>query len=107
MRGLYEGSQVWYFGLSSGNRRGREGSCIMSFLDWTFADWLRIGGVWLVIFAVVGGIISQTSGGVSGRGFFEGMWKGVEWFLIVVVAIIVLMGVAFVMGMTTGALNTS
>jgi len=77
-----------------------------SLLEWTFADWLRIGVIWLVVFAVIGGIVSQTAGGVSGRGFWEGVWKGVEWFLIVVVCICVLFGILYVMGMTSSALNT-
>jgi hypothetical protein len=74
--------------------------------DWTWDQLLRTALVLLVIFAMVGGIVSQTSGGVSGRGFFEGMWKGVEWFLIMVVGIAVIYGILFVMGMTSNALNT-
>jgi hypothetical protein len=77
-----------------------------SFLDWTFADWLKMGVIWLVVFAVIGGIVSQTAGGVSGRGFWEGMWKGVEWFFIVVVGVCVLFGILYVMGMTSSALNS-
>jgi hypothetical protein len=74
--------------------------------DWTWDQLLRTALVLLVIFAMVGGIVSQTSGGVSGRGFLEGMWKGVEWFLIMVVGIAVIYGILFVMGMTSNALNT-
>lgn len=74
--------------------------------DWTFDQLLRTGLVLLVIFALIGGIVSQTSGGVSGRGFLEGMWKGVEWFLIMVVGIAVLYGILAIMGLTSNALNT-
>ena len=68
-------------------------------------EWLKFALVWLAIFAVIGGIISQTSGGMSGRGFMEGMWKGLEWYFIVVVAWVVLVGVYFGIGMISTALN--
>jgi len=74
--------------------------------DWTFDQLLKTGLTLLVIFAFLGGIISQSSGGMSGRGFLEGMWKGVEWFLIMVVGIGILYGILAVMGMTSSALNT-
>jgi len=74
--------------------------------EWTFQQWLTNGLVLLAIFAVVGGIVSQTSGGMSGRGFMEGMWKGVEWFFIAVVGVGVLFGVLWIMGLTSNALNT-
>ncbi len=54
--------------------------------DWGFQDWLRVGLIWLGIFAIGGGIIAQTSEGASWNGFVAGMWKGVEWFLIIVVS---------------------
>jgi len=75
-------------------------------VDWTFEQWLTNGLILLAIFAVVGGIVSQTSAGMSGRGFMEGMWKGVEWFFIVVLGVGVLYGVLWVMGLTSNALNT-
>ena len=75
-------------------------------LDWTFDQWVKTGLILLVIFGAVGGIVSQTSGGVSGRGFMEGVWKGVEWFLILVVGVALLFGIAWVMGLTSNALNT-
>ncbi len=75
--------------------------------DWSFAEWLKFALVWLAIFAVIGGIISQTTGGMSGRGFMEGMWKGVEWYFIVVVVCVVLVGVLWGMGMISTTLNSS
>ena len=55
--------------------------------DWGWDQWMRFTLTWAAIFAIGGGIISQTTEGVSGRGFVEGMWKGIEWFFIVVVGI--------------------
>jgi hypothetical protein len=53
--------------------------------DWGTEQWLRAGLIWLGVFALGGGIIAQTSEGASWNGFMAGMWKGVEWFLIIVV----------------------
>jgi len=75
-------------------------------LNWSFIEWLKFALVWLAIFAVIGGIISQTSAGMSGRGFMEGMWKGVEWYFIVVVVCVVLLGVLWGMGMISTTLNS-
>jgi hypothetical protein len=52
--------------------------------SWDFAHWLHFGGIMLIIFVICGGIISQTTEGMSWQGWMAGMWKGVEWFLIVV-----------------------
>ena len=61
--------------------------------------------VWLAVFAVVGGIIAQTTGGVSGRGFMEGMWKGVEIYFIVLLVIGIIIAVMWGMGMMSSAIN--
>jgi hypothetical protein len=53
--------------------------------DWDFAHWLRAFLLWAGIFALGGGIIAQTSEGASVQGFIAGMWKGIEWYLIIVV----------------------
>jgi len=63
--------------------------------------------VWLAIFAVVGGIIAQTTGGVSGRGFMEGMWKGVEWYFIVLLGIGIIVAVIWGVGMMSTAINSN
>jgi len=75
--------------------------------EWNFAQWLRFALIWLGIFAVIGGIISQGSGGASGRGFFEGMWKGVEIFFLVVLIIGVLGACFWGMTAISSSLNSS
>jgi hypothetical protein len=75
--------------------------------DWDFSQWLRFMLIWLAVFAGIGGIISQTNSGASGRGFLEGMWKGVEVFFIVAVIIGVIYGVLVMMGVISTALNSS
>ncbi|HEX9745354.1 MAG TPA: hypothetical protein VGB30_07995 [bacterium] len=75
--------------------------------DWDFATWMRVGLTWLAIFAVIGGIVSQTSGGASGRGFVEGMWKGVEIFFLVAVAGFVIYGAMLALGMISTTVNSS
>ncbi len=67
---------------------------------------IKFALVWLAVFAMVGGFVSQSTAGVSGRGFVEGMWKGVEWFFIVVVGILVIMAVMWGMGMMSNAVNS-
>jgi len=74
--------------------------------EWQFQEWLRFGLVTLAIFAGVSGIVSQTTQGASGRGFMEGMWKGVEWWFIALVVVAVLYGAAPMMGITATAVNT-
>ncbi len=76
-------------------------------LDWDFAQWSKFLLTALAIFALIGGITSQTSAGVSGRGFLEGMWKGTEWFLIGVAIAIAGVGVLWGMGMISNALNSA
>ena len=75
--------------------------------EWTFSEWLRFGLIWLAIFGFVGGIIAQTSGGISGRGFMEGVWKGVEIFALIVVIILVLIGVFWGLNSIASTLNSS
>lgn len=75
--------------------------------EWDFAQWLKFGGTWLAIFAFVGGIIAQTSGGVSGAGFREGMWKGVEVFFVVLAIIGVGIGAFAVIAMVSNSVNSS
>ena len=58
--------------------------------DWSWEQWVRVGFIWAGIFALCGGIIAQMTEGMSGRGFVEGMWKGIEWFFIVVGAGLIL-----------------
>lgn len=55
--------------------------------EWDFAQWSRFLITTAIIFMIVGGIVSQTTEGASARGFMEGMWKGIEWFLIGVIGI--------------------
>jgi hypothetical protein len=73
--------------------------------EWGFSDWLRAGLIWAAIFAVGGGIIAQTSEGASGRGFVEGMWKGLEWFAIIVVSGCVLVGAYYGVLAVAGSMN--
>jgi len=68
---------------------------------------VRLILVWLAVFAVVGGIIAQTTGGVSGRGFMEGMWKGVEWYFIVLLGIGIIIAVIWGVGMMSTAINSN
>ena len=68
---------------------------------------VRLILVWLAVFAVVGGIIAQTTGGVSGRGFMEGMWKGVEWYFIVLLGIGIIIAVIWGVGMMSTAINAN
>ena len=76
----------------------------MSFdIDWP--QLFKTTGVILVVFMMVGGIVSQTTHGVSGAGFKEGMWKGVEWFFIALVAVVVVVAVVAVMGNISNAIN--
>ena len=63
--------------------------------------------VWLAIFGIVGGIIAQTSGGVSGRGFMEGVWKGVEIYFIVLLGIGIIIAVIWGVGMMSTAINSN
>jgi len=73
--------------------------------EWGFVEWLKFAGVWAAVFAVVGGIITQTSGGISGRGFMEGMWKGIEWFFLAAVGVVVIWGIFQIMGVATTSIN--
>ncbi|MCX6647568.1 MAG: hypothetical protein NTY09_14590 [bacterium] len=75
--------------------------------DMSFAQGTKMVLTFLVIFAVVGGIVSQTTQGASGRGFMEGMWKGVEIYFLVLVGIGVIFLVMLGMGMVSTAVNTS
>ena len=73
--------------------------------DWTMAQWAKNLVIIAAVFAIMGGIIAQTTEGASGRGFLEGMWKGIEWFLIIGISAAVLFG-AWVGIMTlSGSLN--
>jgi len=76
-------------------------------MDMTFEQILKLALVWLGIFAVVGGIVSQTTAGVSGRGFMEGMWKGIEWFMYAVLGIAVIFAVIWGIGMMSTAINVN
>jgi len=58
--------------------------------DWGFQEWLKFAAVWAVIFAIVGGIVAQTTEGMSWNGFVAGLWKGIEWFFIAAVVVLVL-----------------
>ena len=72
---------------------------------WTMAQWAKNLVIIAAVFAIMGGIIAQTTEGASGRGFLEGMWKGIEWFLIIGISAAVLFG-AWVGIMTlSGSLN--
>jgi hypothetical protein len=53
--------------------------------DWDFQHWFRAFLIWAGIFALGGGIIAQTSEGASWQGFVAGMWKGIEWYLIIII----------------------
>jgi hypothetical protein len=68
---------------------------------------MRLGIGTLVVFCIVGGIVAQTSGGASGRGFMEGMWKGVEWWFIALVVFGLILGAFWVMGFTSNQLNSN
>jgi len=76
-------------------------------LDWTWDQWGRFALIWAGVFAVVGGIVAQSSGGISGRGFMEGMWKGIEIFFLVCLIIGIIMAVLFGMGMISNTLNSA
>jgi hypothetical protein len=73
--------------------------------NWDFSQWVKFGLVWAGVFAIFGGIIAQTTEGASGRGFVEGMWKGIEWFLIVVVGIAACIGVWYGVMSLASSLN--
>jgi hypothetical protein len=75
--------------------------------DMSFAQTTKMVLTFLVIFAVVGGIVSQTTQGASSRGFMEGMWKGVEIFFLVLVVIGVIFLVMLGMGMVSNSINSS
>ncbi len=77
----------------------------MDITDWDSV--LKVSLTALAIFCVIGGIVSQTSGGASGRGFMEGVWKGVEWWFIGVVALGIFIGVWYVIAVTANQLNTT
>ena len=51
--------------------------------EWGFEQWLRFALLWAGIFALAGGIIAMTSEGASWQGFIAGLWRGIEWFLII------------------------
>ncbi len=73
----------------------------------TWADGLKFALGTAAAFAIVGGIVSQTSGGVSGRGFWEGMWKGIEWWFIALAIVGIIIGGMWVLGFTANQLNTN
>lgn len=58
--------------------------------NWGFEQWVRFAVIWLAIFGLGGGIIAQTSEGASWNGFMAGIWRGVEWYLIIGVSAVVL-----------------
>lgn len=75
--------------------------------DMTAAEGFRFALIACIVFAVVGGIVSQSSQGASAKGFWEGMWKGVEIFFLVLVAIGIIYAVLLGMGMINTTLNSS
>lgn len=97
--GIYNAQSLTNVKIREGDRKLME--------NWSWDQWLHVGIFWLGLFAVVGGIVSLTSGGLSGRGFIEGLWKGVEWFFIVLIVIAVGYGALLVLGLIGNALNSS
>ena len=75
--------------------------------EWGFSDWLRNGALWLGIFAGIGGIVSLTTTGASGRGFIEGAWKGIEVFFIAAAVILLGWGALYFLGMVSNSVNSS
>jgi hypothetical protein len=78
----------------------------MQMQDWGIQEWFRVAVIWAVIFAIVGGIISQSTEGMSWNGFVAGLWKGIEWFFIVAVVILVLFGAWYGLMILASTLNS-
>jgi hypothetical protein len=75
--------------------------------DMSFAQGTKMVVTFLIIFGIVGGIVSQTTQGASMQGFMEGVWKGVEIYFLVLVAIGVIFLAMLGMGMISNAVNSS
>ncbi len=72
-----------------------------------FAAGMKFALTALAIFAVIGGITAQTTQGASGRGFMEGMWKGVEIFFLAALGVGILYAILWGMGIINTQLNTA
>jgi hypothetical protein len=75
--------------------------------NWTWAEWGKFALIWAGVFALIGGIVAQTQGGASGRGFAEGMWKGIEIFFLVCLVVGIIIAVLWGMGNISNTLNTA
>ena len=104
-RGYREGSNVVFFIPVNKFRVARRDANM--FTDMSAEAIIKGALVWLAVFAFIGGMVAQSSAGVSGRGFVEGMWKGVEWFFIAAVAVLVVVAIIWGTGMMSTAVNSN
>ena len=58
--------------------------------EWGVTEWLSFGWKAAAAFAIGGGLLALANEGASWNGFVAGLWKGVEWFLIIAVSAVVL-----------------